>query len=110
MQVTIDSGDSLDQALGALAALYGVRLTTVEDKQSAGAQPEAASARPRKRSTRRSDTSGRTRRPSKRPPSPAKPDQATVRTWARERGLQVSDRGRVSNEILEAYRQGTSGT
>jgi len=32
------------------------------------------------------------------------PDPAEVRAWAREQGLNVSERGRVSGEILEKYR------
>lgn len=31
------------------------------------------------------------------------PDPADVRAWARDQGHQVSERGRVSKEILEAY-------
>lgn len=30
---------------------------------------------------------------------------ADVRAWARENGFQVSDRGRVSSEVMEAYDQ-----
>ncbi|MFN8074975.1 MAG: Lsr2 family protein [Kineosporiaceae bacterium] len=33
----------------------------------------------------------------------AKPDLGAVRSWARENGFQVSDRGRVSSEVLSAY-------
>lgn len=32
-------------------------------------------------------------------------DLADVRAWARERGFEVSDRGRVSQEIMTAYQQ-----
>ncbi|MCG2624246.1 Lsr2 family protein [Arthrobacter sp. I2-34] len=32
-------------------------------------------------------------------------DASAVRSWAREHGYQVSDRGRVQSNILEAYRQ-----
>lgn len=32
----------------------------------------------------------------------------TIRTWARENGLNVSDRGRLSTEIVEAYEQATA--
>jgi len=32
-----------------------------------------------------------------------KPDLADVRAWARENGWQVSDRGRVSGEVMAAY-------
>ncbi|MFV0430301.1 MAG: Lsr2 family protein [Arachnia sp.] len=31
-------------------------------------------------------------------------DASLVRAWAREQGMEVSDRGRVPNEVLEAYR------
>jgi hypothetical protein len=33
----------------------------------------------------------------------AKPDLAAVRAWARDNGFQVSDRGRVATEVLQAY-------
>jgi hypothetical protein len=35
--------------------------------------------------------------------SSTKPDLGEVRAWARENGYQVSDRGRVSSEVLAAY-------
>lgn len=36
-------------------------------------------------------------------PSAAVPSTATVRAWARAQGLAVSDRGRVSREVLDAF-------
>ena len=46
-------------------------------------------------------TGGRTTR---RPRTSAKPtDNGAIREWARNNGYQVSDRGRVSREIQEAY-------
>lgn len=33
----------------------------------------------------------------------AKADLSDVRTWARKNGFQVSDRGRVSSEVMAAY-------
>jgi hypothetical protein len=39
-----------------------------------------------------------------RPGGPAvKPDLGDVRSWARENGFAVSDRGRVSGEVMGAY-------
>ena len=35
--------------------------------------------------------------------SAATVDLAAVRAWAREQGYEVSDRGRVSGEIMDAY-------
>jgi hypothetical protein len=32
-----------------------------------------------------------------------RPDLAEVRAWARDNGFQVSDRGRVSTQVLQAY-------
>jgi hypothetical protein len=38
-----------------------------------------------------------------RPRAAAKTDLGDVRAWARENGYQVSDRGRVSAEVMAAY-------
>lgn len=35
--------------------------------------------------------------------SGGRPDLSAVRAWARENGFQVSDRGRVSSEVMSAY-------
>jgi len=35
--------------------------------------------------------------------SPKRSDLDAVRAWARENGHEISDRGRVSNKVLEAY-------
>lgn len=45
---------------------------------------------------------GRGRGPG-RPRTVAKADLGEVRAWARENGFQVSDRGRVSAEVMSAY-------
>jgi hypothetical protein len=39
-----------------------------------------------------------------RPLAPREPTSDEVRAWAVERGMTVSDRGRVPREIVEAYR------
>lgn len=38
-----------------------------------------------------------------RPQQPAGADTAKIRNWAKEHGYQVNDRGRVPNNIREAY-------
>jgi hypothetical protein len=43
------------------------------------------------------------RRPAGRPARPARHDQSEVRTWAREQGLKVSDRGRIPADVLAKY-------
>lgn len=45
--------------------------------------------------------SGRNRRSASRPARG--PDQASVRAWAREQGLRVSDRGRISADVMQQY-------
>jgi len=42
-------------------------------------------------------------RPAARGRAAAKADLGEVRSWARENGYQVSDRGRVSAEVMSAY-------
>jgi hypothetical protein len=42
-------------------------------------------------------------RPPARTPRPARHDQSEVRTWAREQGLKVSDRGRIPADVLAKY-------
>jgi hypothetical protein len=46
---------------------------------------------------------GRGRGPGRPRAAAAKTDLADVRNWARENGYQVSDRGRVSAEVMTAY-------
>jgi hypothetical protein len=45
----------------------------------------------------------RTRTTTSRPGKGARSDLAAVRAWAKGNGFQVSDRGRVSAEVLGAY-------
>ena len=107
MRITIDSTDALDDALRVVGGLYGVTLSVAsaspgtvdaqpsETGEPAAEQPAAAPARPRRsrgQGAQRSTT----------------PDLAAVRSWAREHGYQVSDRGRVSNAVLDAYRNDTA--
>jgi hypothetical protein len=37
------------------------------------------------------------------PQEQAKPDVATVRAWAKENGIEVSDKGRVAGEVYDKY-------
>ena len=50
-----------------------------------------------------SGRAGRGRGPGRPRAAAAKTDLADVRNWARENGYQVSDRGRVSQEVMTAY-------
>jgi hypothetical protein len=50
-----------------------------------------------------SGRAGRGRGPGRARAAAAKADLGDVRQWARENGYQVSDRGRVSAEVMTAY-------
>ena len=63
--------------------LYTVKATRVFMSRSAGSDRGRGSASPR----------------------PSKEEVQAVRSWAREQGLEVSDRGRVSSAVKEAYDQ-----
>ena len=54
----------------------------------------------RSASRARSSSGGSTGRASR---AAGRPDLAEVRAWARDNGFQVSDRGRVSTQVLQAY-------
>ncbi|VVJ22737.1 Histone protein Lsr2 [Amycolatopsis camponoti] len=55
-------------------------------------------------------TGGRKRTKATAPPSAAadRERSTAIRTWAKENGHNVSDRGRLSTEIIEAYEQATT--
>ena len=94
MQVTIDSTEPLNKVLPVINALYGVSLSVPDHAGAA----EQVPARPRRSRTSRPPQ--RTGRRNKRPEVSA----SAVREWARSNGHQVSDRGRVAAELVEAYR------
>lgn len=94
MQVTIDSTEPLDRVLPVISALYGVSLTVAPDAAGTTAAPaqgrRSRTARPQPRAARRNKRTD--------------VSASAVREWARSNGHQVSDRGRVAAEILDAYR------
>lgn len=105
MQITVDSSDSLQDALRVVGSLYGVELAvaTNDDKPS---EPVAQNGTGSRRRSGGRTTSESPRRRSRRASAGAeKTDLAAVRAWAREHGHQVSDRGRVPNAVLEAYKE-----
>jgi Lsr2 len=109
VQVTIDSKDSLESTLRVVGSLYGVDLA-VASPGAAEPQEEAPSAEAPARRGRKAAAGKRATRRSRRSAASesSAADLAAVRAWARENGYEVSDRGRVSNAILDAYRQRAS--
>lgn len=97
MKVTIDSIDSLSDALRVLGALYDVTLTVSEDE--AASEPLTATSPVSTRKVR-------PRKPSKRHAvEPAVgASNVEMRSWALENGMTVSNRGRLPGRVVEAYR------
>lgn len=106
MKISIDSSEPLEDVLRVLGAVYGVTLKVTAEGADATRSATGGSARggrPRASSTRRQPSRGRrgVRRGSVNGRAPA--SQAQVRSWARENGHTVSDRGRLPAAVLAAY-------
>ena len=130
MRLSFDTDkDTLDGALAVLSAAYGVSLnkgtsTTVRApraaKKAAGSRTRKTAARrstPRKTSARKaatrktSATAPARKRAAKRPASRgsnAAPRTADVRAWAAGQGIKVSDRGRLSADLIAKYTAASS--
>jgi len=103
MQLTIDSGEPLDHVLAVVGAMYRVGLSVDRPAPTAsGTKPPAKGSRPARRTAKSAATGkGAKVRASRR----GAVDTAEVRAWARSSGVAVSDRGRISGEVLDAYRK-----
>jgi hypothetical protein len=96
-----------------LGALYGVTLVVSNGDQSPGRsakqQKAGRNGRVPARSARAGEaaigavTSARKRTDSRR--ASGSPTNSEIRSWARESGLAVSDRGRVPASVISAYRE-----
>lgn len=117
MKLTLDSAEPLDEALRVVGALYGVRLAVTTDGvaerervdepapatvTALDAADERASSSRGRRQTGKRDRATSRRRSTRRPD--ASGNTAEIRAWARQTGLTVSDRGRISGTVLAAYR------
>jgi hypothetical protein len=111
MRLTLDSSEPLEDAIHVLGALYGVTLVVSTDapetrtmtQQSTAPANRSASEQQRTGAAVAGAVVGKSRRPSR---SRSAPDvsNADVRSWARETGLTVSERGRVPASVMTAYR------
>jgi len=107
VKISIDSNEPLKGVLRVVGAAYDVTLTVVRaeptnDETANSVRPRGRSPRPSQgnRATRNGST-GRGRSSKDR----AKVSNAELRSWARENGHTVSDRGRVPAAVVTAYRQ-----
>ena len=107
MKVTLDSTDSLKDAVRLVEAMYNVTLTVGSNTESDGsASTTSASGRTSSanRRTRKATTRANGRRRRKSSGSAGRVSSADLRTWARENGYEVNDRGPLPASIAEAYR------
>jgi hypothetical protein len=117
LKLTIDSSEPLEDAMRVVGALYGVTLVLSTDDQDAStpARKPASKATTSKRTARRKPSAAKatgqvaaaaaaqTKKETARV-SAGSSSNADIRSWARENGLTVSDRGRVPASVVTAYR------
>jgi hypothetical protein len=128
LKLTLDSSEPLEDAMRVLGALYGVTLVVSPDDQDGTRSARKTATKPGKKSASKPAGSKGTvnRAPSAarqaRPVVPstktaaARSKQKTarrsvnassnaeVRSWARQNGFTVSDRGRLPASVVTAYR------
>jgi hypothetical protein len=123
LKLTIDSTEALEDTLRVIGAFYNVTLEVSPDgatgnrSGSRSGDGVATSARPTRgtrrnarrtpaKSTPRKRTSNKQTRTGRARASTAagQVSTAAIRTWAREHGYTVADRGRVPAEVVAAYR------
>jgi hypothetical protein len=120
LKLTLDSSEPLEHAMRVLGALYGVTLVLSTDEEDASKPARENGTKPAssKSTARRKPSAAKEGRPvapaadadavqSKQetaPRSAGSPSNAEVRSWARQNGFTVSDRGRVPASVVTAYR------
>ena len=105
-QVNVVITDDIDGSGGAEPVSFGFDGVTYEIDLAAQNRTRLEQAfAPFIAAGRRARVPGRGRANGSRPGSTAA-DRAAVRQWARAKGLQVSERGRISAEILRRYEAG----
>jgi hypothetical protein len=126
VKLTVDSNESLEDAMRVVGALYGVTLVVSDGGQDAiksdgdgadkTATQQARKATNRKRTAKKKPSAAKAAQPvataadADAPPKPATaprpgpPSNVEVRAWARQNGFTVSDRGRVPASVMTAFR------
>lgn len=111
MKISIDSSDSLDDALRLVGALYGVTLQVSARTESANGTADGAGhgRGARSHNGRAGGRASRSRRPATgtRRSSRRSSSATDVRQWARDNGLAVNERGRIPSSVITAYNEAT---
>jgi hypothetical protein len=109
LKVTIDSSEPLDDALRVIGALYDVTLTAASstpEEQAAPVEAARTTSRRNRGGRRTAKATPRSRRaPRKSAAKRGSVSTAQLRSWARDNGHEVSDRGPISASVATAYRE-----
>jgi hypothetical protein len=112
LKVTIDSSEPLADALRVLGALYDVTLvvspsqpgpTGAGEAEAPAQAPRVSRKQPPRAAAKDRALRAPTVRGGRARKSAAPVETAQLRTWARDNGYTVSDRGRVAASVLQAY-------
>jgi hypothetical protein len=98
VKVTIDSSESLSDALRVVGAMYDVTLSVTDKAVSA---PATATRRSPARAARKTRTSTTKKSTTAAPAA----GNVQIRSWAVANGMTVSDRGRLPGRVVAAYRE-----
>jgi Lsr2 len=94
--------DDLDGTKADRTVSFGLSGTTYEiDLSKKNATALEKSLTPYLEAARKASRGGPTAR--RRPNAPVKHGLSAVRAWAKENGFEVSDRGRISSTVVDAY-------
>ena len=121
LKLTLDSSEPLEDAVRVLGALYGVTLVVSNDQPEANVPDATSATKPSngKKTPRKRPVAARKARPaestkarsespkretSQRSTGSGSPSNAEVRSWARQNGFTVRDRGRLPASVMTAYR------
>jgi hypothetical protein len=124
LKLTIDSTDALEDTLRVVGAMYNVSLeVSANGAARSGSDRATGNGTSASGRSTRGTRGGARRRPGNRTTSKREPSKrerngqahassgsdggvstAAVRTWARENGYTVADRGRVPTDLITAYR------
>jgi len=100
--VSVVVTDDLDGSSGAKTVNFGLDGVAYEIDLSEGNRAKLGTAlEPFIHAGRRVQRGSRSRNGTRRPAPSA--DRAAIRAWAKEAGLQVSERGRISSEVMSRY-------
>jgi Spy/CpxP family protein refolding chaperone len=102
--LSVVTTDDLDGSADALTVTFGLDRVTYEIDLSEKNRAKLHNAfAPYMQAARRVSHS---RRPSTARQAGPRTDRAAVRAWAKENGLKVSERGRISAEVMQQYEAG----